>query len=282
MRSTTLMSRVTKQLVILVLFFILVGGVSAAFYFLSKPEPTCFDGIQNQDEEGVDCGGACLLQCVTTKRKVEDLELVFVRTLRVSEGSYAAVAKLNNKNDDFGASRLSYEFQFFDARDTLIGSELGISYILPREERYIIEPRLLLPSDPRRVDFTIKEVAWERLRDYTGEPELFVRDQLYKRLDAGEANFSEFSGILKNASHFDFDTIYVGVVLINPHDETIGVGTIEIKTMKSGEERFFKIGWPEPFSGEVESIDVRAETNVFFSENYIRRHGTDERFQKFY
>lgn len=27
-------------------------------------EPTCFDGVQNHDEEGVDCGGSCELACV--------------------------------------------------------------------------------------------------------------------------------------------------------------------------------------------------------------------------
>ena len=40
-----------------------IGGVPVELYDfledLTPPEPTCFDGIMNQDETGIDCGGIC-------------------------------------------------------------------------------------------------------------------------------------------------------------------------------------------------------------------------------
>ena len=47
--------RIRKQITIVaivVLFFVIAG---AWLYFVLKPEPTCFDGIKNQDEEEIDC-----------------------------------------------------------------------------------------------------------------------------------------------------------------------------------------------------------------------------------
>lgn len=261
----------------------IVGGVLVlvmfSFSFISEEHPTCFDGVKNQTEEDIDCGGSCEKIC--EKRPRGEINVESARTLSLGENTYAAVAKIRNTDAEFGVSRISYEFKLYDDAEKLVRSQLGFSFILPASERYVVEPRIDFSGGKiARTEFIIHEIRWERLKEYRGVPELIVRDGVYKQTPSG-SHFSEFSGILRNASGFDFDTIIISILLKASQGEIRAVGTIEVKTMKSGDERFFKVSWPLPFAGEVVSVDVFPETNVFLETNFIERHGTQERFQEF-
>ena len=44
----------------IILFYLLLLALFFGFiYFMTRPEMTCTDGIKNQGEEGIDCGGPC-------------------------------------------------------------------------------------------------------------------------------------------------------------------------------------------------------------------------------
>ena len=50
-----------KQIIIALIFFSILFGFGFLIYSISiKPDPSCEDGIKNQKEEGIDCGGPCL------------------------------------------------------------------------------------------------------------------------------------------------------------------------------------------------------------------------------
>ena len=52
-----------KATYIISLLFILISIISVILYLALNKKPTCFDGIQNQGEVGVDCGGSCVILC---------------------------------------------------------------------------------------------------------------------------------------------------------------------------------------------------------------------------
>ena len=56
--------------------------------FLERDE-TCVDGIQNQDETGIDCGGICVTACLD---QISDLKVLWSRVFYVDVGVYDAVA----------------------------------------------------------------------------------------------------------------------------------------------------------------------------------------------
>ena len=63
-----------RQIIYLALvvgFFIFVTTVF--LFFLLYETPTCFDGKQNQEEIGIDCGGPCVRLCVF---QVEELSVL--------------------------------------------------------------------------------------------------------------------------------------------------------------------------------------------------------------
>ena len=59
-----MIKRTVKQIVIIIFFLAIVFVIGFLFYkvFLEH-SPTCFDGIQNQGEIGIDCEGPCEKIC---------------------------------------------------------------------------------------------------------------------------------------------------------------------------------------------------------------------------
>ena len=89
---TWALKRQISYLAILVAFFLCLDFSNSTYL---NQVSTCSDHEQNGDEAGVDCGGACLLVCLS---QVEDVSVLWARSFRVVPGRYNAVAYLVNHN----------------------------------------------------------------------------------------------------------------------------------------------------------------------------------------
>jgi len=258
-------------LVYLLILVIIVGGV---YFIIKSGLPSCSDGIQNQGEAGIDCGGPCP-PCAWQLQK--DLEVIFFQAIPTQENYVDLVARIRNPNSDFGAESFSYVFNLYDSEDKLIISRKGSSYILPRETRYFIEQKIKTEADNPRIEFKINNVKWQEVVEYQ-EPELLI-----KNLDFIQSeDLSQLSAVLENRSSYDFSKIDVWAVLFDSQSNILGVNKIELYTVLSEERRYFEMKWFFPLSGQVEKIETVAKTNVFLDENFMKRYGGKrERFQEY-
>jgi len=259
------------SLVYLLILLIIAGGI----YLLIKPKlPSCSDGIQNQGEAGVDCGGPCP-PCSWQLQK--DLEVIFAQAIKTENNYLDLVAKIKNPNQNFGAKSFSYLFNLYDQKDELVFSKQGKSYILPQETRYIIEQKVLADSEISRAELKITNINWQKLVDYR-EPELLIRNSSFEQLE----NSSRVSGTLENRSNYDFDKIDIYAILFTRESKILGVGKMEIRTVLSKKNRYFEFNWFFPIGGQIENIDITARTNIFLDKNFMKRYGEDrEEFQEY-
>lgn len=96
-----------------------IVGISIAVAILSfstyrvffYAPPTCFDGKANGLELNVDCGGECSLMCVAT---VTPPKVQWVQSFKISEGSYNAVAYIENSNAEVGTPAFTYTLTLHD------------------------------------------------------------------------------------------------------------------------------------------------------------------------
>ncbi|MBU6431623.1 hypothetical protein KGQ29_04640, partial [Patescibacteria group bacterium] len=56
-------SQKRKSIYFLIFAAFLFSFIILPAYFIFYKAPTCFDGKQNGDEKGVDCGGSCVNLC---------------------------------------------------------------------------------------------------------------------------------------------------------------------------------------------------------------------------
>lgn len=263
-----------KQFTIAIIFIFIIVVIGGSIYFLLRPPaPTCFDGTQNQGEKGVDCGGPCGL-CPEDIR--EPLKIIYQNFIPTVANDFDLVAQIKNPNRNWGVESLDYQFNIYDSSNQLIGYRVGKTYFLPQETKYIIEQRMTTKIDPARAEIEIKEINWRKLKDFE-ELELKIRDKKQQIIDG---KFNQLSGNLENKSSYDLDKIEIAGLLFSDN-KIIAVGRTDIWTVLMGETRYFQINWPYEIVEEVTSFELRPQTNVFLNENFLKKHGTPEKFKEY-
>ncbi len=123
--------------IILIVLVILFIGVPTYFFF--HHTPTCEDGVQNQDEKGVDCGGMCKRLCVSD---ISNPIVLWQRVFQVAPGVYNAVAYIQNPNVQIEVAKVPYTFKLYDANNVLIIQQSGTTFIPADQTFAIFEPSI--------------------------------------------------------------------------------------------------------------------------------------------
>ena len=78
----------------------------AAFY----KAPSCVDGVQNQGESGIDCGGPCPYLCTAEEQPPT---VLFTQALSNGSGRTDIIASVENKNIDAAARNVPYRIMLY-------------------------------------------------------------------------------------------------------------------------------------------------------------------------
>lgn len=121
-----------KFILFLTFLFLIASVVSIVFFGIFFNVPSCSDGKQNQNEIGIDCGGACLNSCEIGPKPVVD---VWVRAFPLASTDevnvYSAVAYIENQNLDLYSPSIQYEFTFFDEKGNLVRRASDFTAVMP-------------------------------------------------------------------------------------------------------------------------------------------------------
>lgn len=269
-----MINRDKKRLIIIGIYILIFGVFGSLVYYIIQPAPTCTDGKKNQSEVGIDCGGPCL----ACKKEIKAQELLVNEKYFVygSKNQFDVMASITNANDKYGAVKFDYEFQLVDQAGNVLEKRSGRNFILPDESKYIVELNLQSAINPYTVKFEIRNVEWDEFLGYS-EPRLSIYQKNY--YEEFEKNI--VSGLLRNESQFDFNFIELVMILRNEKGDPVAIGKNEMRTIKTQEERDFKLIWPYKFGDNVTSVDIKAEANVFDSDNFIKKYLPSRQFQNY-
>jgi len=270
--------RAIKQIIIASVFLAILICIGFLIYYFTRPEPTCFDNIINQEEEEIDCGGPCL-PCELVH--IEDINILWVKAISNKEGFYDLAAKIKNPNQNYGSGKLPYKFQVYDYNDNLITEYVGTTFILPNQTKYLIKIRVESNQSIYKADISFTDIKWEKPVDYY-PPEFGIQQKEYRLLEDEALGFSQARAILVNKTNFDFEEIDIDVLLFDQLDNLIAVNSTEVRTLLNGQERDFIATWFDKINGQVVYVEIEAETNIFDLDNYIPA-GLDgiEEFQEY-
>lgn len=265
--------RLIRRILVVSGFLVFFGLIGWLIYttFL-KSDPTCFDGKQNQNETGIDCGGSCTKQCVV---KVEAKDLVTKETafMPVGDGSYDVLAQVYNPNDVAGASSFTYTVSLRDASGQILSKQSGTSFILPQETKYLFEFHLASASVPAQAVVEFSGIVWEHFDGYAEKPRISVVHQSYARVTSG-SGYGAATGLVINESPYDFRSLTVKVVLRDALGKPVAINMTAMQTMKSKEQRDFRLVWPTAFPGEVAAYEMLVDADVYHTDNFIKQSGS--------
>lgn len=273
------MDRVFKQAIIAMAFVLLIGGVSFGIYQLVRVKPTCTDNIQNQGELGIDCGPVCGNLCAP---EILSLQVETTTLLSAGDGKYDAVTRVDNPNISYGSSQVQYALVLQDGTGAELGRYPGSFYIGPGRNRMVVQSLSGVSGEPAQARLVISDVQWQKVNVSETLPvEFSVRREAFTSPNrAGVAH--RYEGVLFNDSDFDFARVDIVVLLSDDAGTVVGIGKTNINTFLSKTERYFSIQWSKRISQKIADIRVEALTNLFENENFIKRYGTQEEFQKYY
>jgi hypothetical protein len=252
--------RHVKQLIYGVFYMALWAGLIGAIYAWQKPAPSCFDGVRNQNEAGVDCGGVCARACVPAAtaplQVVGDPSMILfgdaatTSTLRAS-----LVAEIRNSNLDIGASNFGYTWSILDGSGVEIESFSASSFIYPGEIKYLTLLNAALPAGatPTSARIELGNPQWTR-EDRFPRPNL---DILSDNTEVANNNLV-VSGSLVNRDAVDFQTVYLTAIFYDTNSRIAGVSGTERNNVTSGESREFSLFHPLIQNVAPERTVVRA------------------------
>jgi hypothetical protein len=241
--------------------FLLVVGFILLYPALNRP-PTCFDGKQNGDEGGIDCGGSCLRACPA---QVGPISVLWSRAFPVAPGRYNAVALVENPNSSVASSRVNYSFRFADADNIYIGKRDGSTPIPPAGRFAIFEPAIDTGNSVP-VYTTLELLAepkWTQVEERKlAQLKILIRDIRF----FGESVRPELSATVYNSSLFTIPDVSFVVILYDSGGNALATSSTYLEKLGKEENRTISFTWPAPIPGEVVAREIIPIFDIFLAE----------------
>ncbi|RJQ29344.1 hypothetical protein C4571_01810 [Candidatus Parcubacteria bacterium] len=251
------MPRRLKQVVYGFFYLIFFALLGTGIYFLFlKPEVSCFDKRQNQNEEGIDCGRVCGNICLPATLKSLAL-LDQPSVLPIDETHSSILITMQNPNADYGARSFGYEVVVYDRSGASLQSLENRSFIYPGEIKRILLPNLAFgKSSLGRVEVTFENPDWAKGEDFK-RPSLLLQDQKTRI----EGSNVVIEGKVTNQDTLPLRRVGVVGVFEGKLGQTVGASLTEIESIFPNETRSFTL--VHPLRNEVSTAVPRVFLYAF-------------------
>ena len=247
------MKRGAKKFFYGTFYLAILGLLALGFYntFL-KPAASCFDRMQNQGEEGVDCGmSACGKICLPV-----DIRPVVqsgkVEVAAISQGVYSLLVLVSNPNTGYALENFDYKFDFRNTAGEIIKTLSGNSFIYAGEQKYISEPVVETGAlDVSTVSFSLGNEEWTKANDFE-QPKI---EGSTKKEESPSG--IKVLGVMRNASTVNLPLVTAVAVFTSNSGDILGTATTQVDNLNAGDSKEFVISHPR-FPGNPEFI-----SNVF-------------------
>ncbi len=252
------MPRRVKQVVYGIFYLAILGIIVAGIYFLFfKQAPSCFDGVQNEGEQGVDCGGPCAKVCIPSSiASIAPIGPVYV--FSPVAGHVTVLTELENANSDFAAAAFDYVITLYGADgSSTVASIPGSSFAYAAETKYIVLPNEDVPANVSHADIAISSVQWVPASQMGAVPQ-FSFTNVSSSL-AAENGYISVSGNITDRDVSSFNNIVVVAIFKDATGAPVGTSQTELDSLAPGATQDFSIIYPASSStADVSAAELYA------------------------
>ena len=233
---------------------LLYGAVFTAILFLIgfstynsffKPAPTCFDGIQNQNEAGVDCGGPCPA-CEIRELFNLKVDQGQIRYFPADPDKKTTVFyfELKNLNINYGADFFYYYIDLFDKTGAEFQHIADSASIYAGGINHIVKLADIPYDSIASVLVSTTDINW-KIKNEFPKPDTSLR--------AIETSVSQDGGIIvtgfaQNNEAFALSKILISSILSNKNGMKISASKTELENVPAFTEKPFKLNFPKNIS----------------------------------
>ena len=242
-----------RRFFILLLIGLVAGAFALAVGFATfYRAPSCSDGIQNQGEAGVDCGGPCPYLCTA----LEQPPTVVYTTVLPGAGSgrVDVIASIENKNPTAAAKAVPYQLRLYGADHSLLQQTTGTVDLPPSATVPVFVPNLPVGAQTATQAFlTIASSApqWYAL---ASDPRLMPA--ISNTTLGGTTGAPTVTATLTNPSTAALSNIPLDVLVTNVQGNVIAASHTVVPDIPAGSSASAVFTWNQAFSSSPSAIQV--------------------------
>lgn len=213
--------------------------------------PTCSDGVQNQSEQGIDCGGPCPYLCTALEEPpVVRFTQEFASAPRLTD----VIAYIDNPNQTAYARNVSYQVALYGADRTLVAPTIAGTIDLPPGATVpVFIPNINTGNAPVAVAFlTINAdaIKWQAGRDTRIVP------TVVNQTVGGTTGNPRIIATLANPSTSPLSNVRVIVAVFNVAGNVIAASQTVLPSIIGQGSATATFTWNAAFPGAVTRVDV--------------------------
>lgn len=236
--------------------FTILGGVAAAFVAVILiaalyETPSCTDGKQNQDETGVDCGGACQFLCTAA---LEPPTVLFTAALSPVPGRADIVALVENKNETSGAQAVPYRIDLYGTDRTLLSSVPGTLDLPPGAVMPVFVPNV--PIGKQTIATAFLEIDPEVPQWFTLPRDPRTVPTVSSVVRGGTIDAPRVDAALTNPSTDELRGVKVVVLVYDAGGQVVGASQTVVPSIPPQGSARATFTWNSAFSASPASVRV--------------------------
>lgn len=213
--------------------------------------PSCVDRLQNQDETGVDCGGACAYLCT---EQMLPPTVLFTKAISNGAGRIDVIASIENRNATAAAKGVPYRVQLFGADGIMVREVTGTVDLPPATTVPVFIAGLA--SDKQTLANTFLEIEPSAPRWFTLDPDPRIVPVVSNTALVGTSATPRVQATLGNPTATILSNVRVVVLVRNVQGNVIGISSTVIPTIAAQGQATATFTWNGAFSGVPTAIEV--------------------------
>lgn len=239
--------RAQRQLTYFGIFSGIIFLIVFSLIYFFNPAPTCFDRIQNQEEEGVDCGGSCEKGCLGD---IKDIVVLWTRFFQITSAHYDVAVLVENPNLFAGVRLVQYQIKLHDEKNVLVAIRNGITFINPQERFIIFESNIQTANRvPAQASIEFEPIAWARIEEE--KPQITAFNFQISRFPTGRLDMT-----IRNGNFLPEENLETAVALLDENGNAFAVSRARVESIDAEASKSVGFTWPYPLEKEAASIQT--------------------------
>lgn len=238
------------------LILLIIGAVVVAFLatvgiatFYNAP--SCTDGRQNQDEVGIDCGGACSYLCIEQQQSPT---VLFTKVIQNGEGRTDVIALVENKNVNVAAKDVPYKVTLYGQDQSLIQEMSGTLDLPPNTSIPVFVPGI--PSGKQSAVNAFLDIEPSSVRWFALSTDPRIVPVVSNTNQSGTTSAPRIESTLVNSSAIILTNVKVIVLVHNNKGDVIAASSTIVPAVPAQGLATATFTWNSAFSSVPASIEV--------------------------
>jgi len=233
---------------------LIIGIIIAAFLAIILiatlyKTPSCTDGIQNQNEPGIDCGGPCAYLCTA---QLQQPVVLFTKVLKNADGRVDVIALVENKNTNAAAKNVPYNITLYGINQIFIQKVSGTLDLPPNTTIPVFVPGI--SSGKQKVTSAFLEITASAPQWFATTADPRIVPIVLNAIKGGTTSEPRIEAILENPGVITLNNVQVIVIVYNDKKEIIAVSRTVIPTIQGQAVATFT--WNSAFASLPTLIEI--------------------------